>query len=247
MKFMEIVLHSSSRKQQSCPLLLQPAGQPVHSYVDDKKCNPFGGQEKPMQSKAPTIASRLAGSQPTHKIAGFIIFLVWACITPALFGQQDVHVALIPPANRKSAPAFQLVAEDGTKMQISDYRGKVVLLNFWATDCGGCVLEIPSFIELEKAYKDKGFTAVGVSMDISYESLKDANEAWGRVRPFMAKHGVNYPIAMGDDAISKSYALNAFPATYLIDKSGKIAVSYVGVVIDKDTVATNIKSLLSER
>ena len=100
---------------------------------------------------------------------------------------------------------------------------------------------------LEKAYKDKGFTAVGISMDILYESLKDANEAWGRVRPFIAKHGVNYPIAMGDDATSKAYSLNAFPATYLIDKSGKIAVAYVGVLINKDNVATNVKSLLSER
>ena len=64
---------------------------------------------------------------------------------------------------------------------------------------------------------------------------------------FIAKQGVNYPIAMGDDAISKAYALNAFPATYLIDKSGKVAISYVGVLINKDTVATNVKSLLSER
>jgi peroxiredoxin len=212
-----------------------------------KSANPFKGQEgKLVQRKGPTVTPKLAGSQPTHKIAGFIVF-AWMCITPALFGQQDVHAALTPPGNRKSAPAFQLVTEDGKKMQIADYRGKVVLLNFWATDCGGCVLEIPSFIDLEKAYKDKGFTAVGVSMDISYESLKDANEAWGRVRPFMAKHGVNYPIAMGDDAISKAYALNAFPDTYLIDKSGKIAVAYVGVVINKDNVATNIRSLLSER
>jgi peroxiredoxin len=139
------------------------------------------------------------------------------------------------------------VTQDGTKLRISDYRGKVVLLNFWATDCGGCVLEIPSFIELEKAYKDKGFTAVGVTMDISYEDLKGANEAWARVRPFIAKHGVNYPIAMGDDAISKAYALSSFPATYLIDKSGSIAVAYVGMVIDKVNVETNIKSLLAER
>jgi peroxiredoxin len=200
-----------------------------------------------MQRKARTITPKFASIQPTHKIAGFILAFVWTCITPALFGQQDVHAALTPAANRKPAPAFQLATQDGTKMQISDYRGKVVLLNFWATDCGGCVLEIPSFIELEKAYKDKGFTAVGVSMDISYEDLKDANEAWGRVRPFVAKHGVNYPIAMGDDAISKAYALNAFPATYLIDKSGKIAVAYVGMVIDKGNVETNIKGLLAER
>jgi peroxiredoxin len=203
--------------------------------------------KKTMQSKAPTIRLKLAGIKPSRKFAGFIIALVSTCLTPALFGQQDVHAGLTPPANRRSAPAFQLATEDGTKTQISDYRGKVLLLNFWATDCGGCVLEIPSFIEFEKAYKDKGFTAVGVSMDISYESLKDANEAWGRVRPFIQKHGINYPIAMGDDAISKAYALNSFPATYLIDKSGKIAVAYVGVVINKDNVATNIKSLLSEQ
>jgi peroxiredoxin len=199
-----------------------------------------------MQRKARTITPKFASIQPAHKIAGLIVAFVWMCITPALFGQQDVHAALTPVANRKPAPAFQLVTKDGTKMQLSDYRGKVVLLNFWATDCGGCVLEIPSFIELEKAYKDKGFTAVGVSMDISYEDLKGANEAWARVRPFIAKHGVNYPIAMGDDAISKAYALNAFPATYLIDKSGNIAVAYVGMVIDKGNVETNIKSLLAE-
>ena len=168
-------------------------------------------------------------------------------ISNRIASQRDVHAPLIPSAKRQRAPAFELVSEDGTKIRLSDYRGKVVLLNFWATDCGGGVLGIPSFIQLEKTYKDKGFTAIGVSVDISYESLKNANEAWARVRPFMAKHGVNYPIAMGDDAISKAYALNAFPATYLIDKSGKIAASYVGVIINKDTVATNIKGLLSER
>jgi peroxiredoxin len=200
-----------------------------------------------MERKAQTGTPKLGDTNPTHAIAGFIIALVWLCIAPALFAQQDVHATLTPSASRKPAPTFQLMTEDGSKTQISDYRGKVLLLNFWATDCGGCVLEIPSFIELQKAYKDKGFTAVGVSMDISYEDLKNANEAWGRVRPFMAKHGTNYPIAMGDDAISKAYALNAFPATYLIDKSGKIAVAYVGVVINKDNVASNIKGLLSER
>ncbi len=130
-------------------------------------------------------------------------------------------------------------------MQVSDYRGKVVLLNFWATDCGGCKLEIPWFIELQQAYRDKNFTAVGVSMDISYENLKNSSEAWGRVKPFIVSHKLNYPILMGDDSISKSYALNAYPATYLIDKSGRLAATYVGVV-DKNDVETNIKTLLLE-
>jgi peroxiredoxin len=200
-----------------------------------------------MNSKALTDAREFSCTTPTRWMAGFIMVLVWACITPAAFSQQDVHAPLTPSADRKPAPAFQLMTEDGTKTQMSDYRGKVLLLNFWATDCGGCVLEIPSFIEIEKAYKGNGFSAVGVSMDISYEDLKNADEAWARVKPFAAKHGMNYPIAMGDDAISKAYALNSFPATYLIDKSGRIAVAYVGVVINKDNVETNIKNLLLER
>jgi peroxiredoxin len=201
-----------------------------------------------MWSKSPSIiTSKLFSVGLKLGVAGCGLAFVGMSVMPTLYGQQDKRASLVPPASRKSAPAFELMTEDGKKMRISDYRGKVVLLNFWATDCGGCVLEIPSFIELEKAYKDKGFTAVGVSMDISYEGLKDANEAWGRVRPFMAKNGINYTIVMGDDAISKAYALNAYPATYLIDKSGKIAVAYVGVVVDKDNVETNIKGLLSER
>jgi peroxiredoxin len=178
---------------------------------------------------------------------GLVTVALFMSATLALFGQHDNHAALTPPANRKVAPAFQLKTEDGTNTALSDYRGKVVLLNFWATDCGGCVIEIPSIIDIEKAYKEKGFTVVGVSMDISYEDLKNADEAWAMVKPFIARHGVNYPIAMGDDAVSKAYALNTFPATYLIDQSGRIAASYIGVLIDKETVSANVKSLLAER
>ena len=165
---------------------------------------------------------------------------------PTLQGQQDAHAPLIAAANRKAAPAFDLPNHDGKKTRLADLRGKIVLLNFWATDCGGCVLEIPSFIELESTYKSASFTTIGVSMDISYEDLKDANEAWQRVTPFVSKRGINYPIVMGDEAVSKAYALKAFPATYLIDRSGRVAASYVGVLIDKATVAANIKGLLAE-
>ena len=83
-------------------------------------------------------------------------------------------------------------------------------------------------------------------MDISYEDLKDAKQAWERVRPFMLKYKINYPILMGDQSLIGAYDLKAFPATYLIDKSGNIAAVYVGVV-SKDNVEANIKDLLSER
>lgn len=201
-----------------------------------------------MRSKLPNILTTKRFSVGLRLCAaGCGLALVGASVMPTLYAQQDKYTPLIRAASRKQAPPFELMSQDGKKIHLSDYRGKVVLLNFGATDCGGCVLEIPSFIELEKAYQDRGFTAVGVAMDISYEGLKDANEAWGRVRPFMVEKGINYPIAMGDDAISKTYALNAYPATYLIDKSGKIAAAYVGVVVDKNNIETNLRELLSER
>jgi peroxiredoxin len=173
------------------------------------------------------------------------ILLSLSLAMPAALAQHDVHAVLVAPSARKPAPAFHLMDASGKVMQVSSYRGKAVLVNFWATDCGGCRLEIPWFIELQQAYQEKGFTAVGISADISYEDLKNADEAWSRVKPFVQEHHLNYPILMGNDAVLKSYAVQVFPATYLIDKSGRLAASYIGVV-SKDDVEAKIKKLLAE-
>jgi len=82
-------------------------------------------------------------------------------------------------------------------------------------------------------------------MDISYESLKNAQEAWTRVRPFVQSHRINYPILMGDDEVTKLYDIQALPVTHLIDASGRIAATYVGIV-DKNDVEANIKTLVKE-
>jgi peroxiredoxin len=162
------------------------------------------------------------------------------------YGQQDVHATLIAKSARKPAPVFHLVAADGKTVQVSDYRGQIVLLNFWATTCGGCILEIPSFIELQRTYQKSGFTAVGVSAEIPYDGLKTADQAWAKVRPFMATHKINYPVVMGTEAVVEAYGFDEYPASFLIDKSGRIAASYVGVV-NKNDVEANIKALLAER
>jgi peroxiredoxin len=201
-----------------------------------------------MQTKWLNFTPIRAGLNLARKNAGsLIVFVGMLILTPAFMGQHDAHATPIPAENRKPAPDFQLVTADGTKVRLSDLRGKVVLVNFWATGCGGCVLEIPSFVEIVKNYKDTGFTAVGVSMDMSYEGRKSADEAWSSVRPFMKKYGMNYTIAMGDDETLSAYSLTTIPATFLIDKSGKVAVSYVGVLIDKDNIAANIKTLMAEQ
>jgi cytochrome c biogenesis protein CcmG/thiol:disulfide interchange protein DsbE len=186
--------------------------------------------------------------QNVRRRVGLVLLITCAfasTLTPSAYGQRNVHAVLVAAANRKAAPVFHLSNSSGKKVQIPDFRGKVVLVNFWATECGGCILEIPSFIELHRAYADKGFTALGISADIPYEGLKNEHEAWGKVRPFVSSNHVNYPIVMGNEAVIKSYGFASYPATYLIDKSGRIAATYVGIV-SKDDVEGNIKRLLAE-
>jgi peroxiredoxin len=147
--------------------------------------------------------------------------------------------------DRKPAPDFRLEDAAGKIVRLSNYRGKVVLLDFWATECGGCVREIPWFIDLARAYRKKGLAVTGVSVDILYEDLKDSQEAWRRVKPFVQAHQVNYPVLMGDDRVTKPYDIQALPATYLIDKRGRIAATYIGLV-DKENLEANIQAVLKE-
>jgi peroxiredoxin len=174
----------------------------------------------------------------------FLALLMGAAL-PHTARSATVRAAIQPANARKPAPAFSLSDASGKAIRLSDYHGKIVLLNFWATECGGCRLEIPSFVELNQAYKGNGLVVVGVSMDLSYEDLKNAQEGWGRVKPFVQAHGVKYPILMGDDKTTKLYDIQALPLTYLIDARGRIAATYVGVV-DKDDIEANIKALLKE-
>jgi peroxiredoxin len=177
-------------------------------------------------------------------MSGIVLALVFA--TTSAPGQQGAHATVMPQASRQAAPAFQLADGSGTKEQVTNYRGKVVLLNFWATECGGCKLEIPWLIELESAHKSDRFTVVGVSMDTSYERPMSTDEAWSKVKPFVLDHKLNYPVLMGDATLITSYKLGAVPATYLIDKQGRTAATYSGV-IDKSDVDSNIDKLLAEQ
>jgi peroxiredoxin len=157
-----------------------------------------------------------------------------------------VQAVLKAPSSRTEAPSFKLADASGRLEQVPDYRGKVVVLNFWATDCGGCRLEIPWLVELDEMFKSKNVAVLGVSLDISYEDLKSAAEAWGRVKPFVEAHQIKYPILMGDGEVTKRYEIQALPVTYLIDSRGRIAATYIGL-IDGQNVAANINTLLVER
>jgi peroxiredoxin len=185
-----------------------------------------------------------------HLIAGGCLIGLAVLGTP----RHPVHAAestgvravIKTPGSRLPAPAFRLLDASNEAVPLSRYRGKVVLLDFWATECGGCKVEIPWFMEFQRTHESKRFQVVGVSMDIPYESLKSAAEAWRLVTPFVQSHHVNYPVLMADDDVMKAYAITALPVTYLLDRKGRIAAEYPGLV-DKEEIERNITSLLAER
>jgi peroxiredoxin len=138
--------------------------------------------------------------------------------------------------DRKSAPEFELKDADGKTVRLSDYKGKVVLLDFWATWCGPCKVEIPWFIDFERRYKDKGFAVIGVSMD---------EEGWTAIKPFVSELAINYRILQGNDATAQLYGgVDALPTTFLIDRDGKIAETHAGLA-GKDDFEDGIKKLLA--
>ena len=180
--------------------------------------------------------------QCTTLLTGLLLLIAAA---PHLSAQRDVHAALQSAQARQPAPAFHLPDAQGKQLSPSDFRGKVVLLNFWATKCGGCVLELPTFVSLQKTYGGRGYTAVGISVDIPYDGLPNASEAWKLVTPFAAQHDMTYPIVMGDQATIDQFHITAFPDTLLIDKKGRVAATYVGIV-SKEDIDKNIQRLLAE-
>ena len=185
-------------------------------------------------------------ARPFGVLAGYAAgLLLFAATQFDARAANTVRASVQPEPQRKLAPDFSLKDATGKTIRPSSYRGRVVLLDFWATACGGCIEEIPAFVEIAQAYRRKGLAAVGVSEDIAYEDLKGPDEAWGRVKPFVRDHKMPYAVLMGDSQVTAAYDIKALPLTYLLDRRGRIAATYVGVV-DRANVEANIALLLRE-
>jgi peroxiredoxin len=125
---------------------------------------------------------------------------------------------------RKKTPDFALKDSTGALVKLSDYKGKVVLLNFWATWCGPCKIEIPWFMDFQKTYKDRDFAVIGVSLD---EDKK-----------------MNYRVVIGNDQVSQLFgSIESLPTTLIIDREGRIASMHIGLVA-KNTYQKEIEKLL---
>lgn len=119
------------------------------------------------------------------------------------------------------APDFTLKDLSGRYISLSDYNGKVVLLEFWATWCPPCKASVPALIELNRKYEQKGFIVVGVSIDTD----SDASE---KVRQFSASHNISYPVLLANETTPKLYNVISIPTSFLIGKDGKIVDIYKG-------------------
>jgi len=148
--------------------------------------------------------------------------------------------SLLVPASKtmgKPAPDLHLEELDGQQVSLSDFKGKVVFVNFWATWCGPCQDEIPSLIDLQNKYASKGFTVVGIAMDEEGKSV---------VAPFVAKElydvngqklHINYPILLGSDEASDKFGgILGYPTSFLISREGQVLMKFQGPP-DLDLVA----------
>ena len=137
----------------------------------------------------------------------------------------------------RTAPDFELPSLDGKNLKLSDLRGKAVLLNFWATYCGPCKIEMPWFVELQKQYGPQGFQIIGVAMD-------DASTE--EITKFAKDMGVNYPILLGKESVGQSYGgVSVLPTTFFLDRDGKLIAREFGLQ-SRSVFVDHIKKAMSQ-
>lgn len=152
--------------------------------------------------------------------------------------KQKGSPSMVGDVRGRTAPDFELATLDGRKVKLSDYRGKAVVLNFWATWCAPCKTEMPWFVDLQKQYGKEGLTVLGIAMDDT-EPPKIAEFAHGL--------GVNYPVLLGTDKVAEDYgSVQYLPTTFYIDRNGKIASKTAGL-LGRSQIEEDVKKVLESK
>ncbi len=145
--------------------------------------------------------------------------IVALCLLGLYIAGRHKAQAPKPAASGNAAPDFTVTDIDGKKLTLSEYKGKVILLDFWATWCSPCRAEIPHFVEMQQKYGPQGFQVIGISMDDDAKPVKE----------FYQQYKMNYPVAVGDDKLAESFGgVLGLPVNFVIDRDGRIVGKYLG-------------------
>jgi len=158
-------------------------------------------------------------------------------LIPEKQGAAGDDSGLAPVMRGKQAPAFALTSLDGKKVSLADYKGRPVLVNFWATWCGPCKVEMPWFEEFRKQYAAQGFEILGLADDV--DAGKDM------IAKVATKAGVSYPILLTDGKVQTAYGgLDVLPMSFYVDRNGVIVEQTAGLG-SKDQIEANIKKTIT--
>lgn len=178
----------------------------------------------------------------------------WIIASAAALGLAAASVPVVTGIRRDAAPTPSAAAlcdakkkpaslkhtlkdMDGRDVDLTKYKGQVILLNFWATWCGPCKYEIPAFVELQTKYRSRGFVVLGVSVDDEVETLK----------PFAAKYKMNYPVLMGlnrEDFVEQAWGpMWGIPTTFIIGRDGNVCRKHTGLAT-KEQIEREVLALL---
>ena len=163
----------------------------------------------------------------------YVINRRWIALAPATLRQAQAK----SNSNHPLAPGFTLTDIFGNRLSLSDYKGKVVMVDFWATWCGPCRIEIPGFVELQSRYRDQGFTIIGISLDDSAEPVME----------FYKQFNMNYPVAVGNDSLGALYGgIFGMPTTFMIGRDGRVYSKHVGAT-HVDVFEEEVKMLIAAK
>ncbi|MFU8859704.1 MAG: TlpA family protein disulfide reductase [Cyclonatronaceae bacterium] len=177
-------------------------------------------------------------------LAAMFLFFLSGCDTKQEDAPQDISASgeqIEEPAVRsiiqKSVPDYSFTTMEGESLNISDYEGQVVLLNFWATWCAPCIREIPELVSLKEKYEEEGFEIIGISLD---------EEGFTVVKSFFEQYNfkINYPIVHDDFTYAEmTGGIFAYPTTYIIDRNGAVVSRRIGEVTLEELEPEIIKIL----